>query len=542
MSAVGVDDHRPEIEVSPDEFRVNDQAVEALNRDTTLFQRGSNLVHILHDESPKVLLGITRPGNSPRIVVARDASVRERLTAVARFIKRKETDKGETIIQVHPPEFCTAAIAARGRWPGIRHLEGVICSPILRTDGTVLQQPGYDPSTGLFYEPMGDVMNVPESPSRQDAIAARDQLLEVIVDFPFASPVHRAAWIALLLTPLARHAFHGPSPLFLIDSNVRGSGKSLLGDAASLIVTGREIARMSYPENDEETRKRITSIVLAGDQMVLIDNIAGELGSPSLDAALTGTNWKDRILGRSEIVEMPLKTTWAATGNNVILRADTSRRVCPVRLESNLENPEERQGFAHPNLLQWVRQQRSRLLAAGLTILAAFCHAKRPVQGLKAWGSFEGWSDLVRQALVWVDLPDPGDAREELRRSCDQEASALKALIAGWSEIDPDGTGLSAAKLIEKLEESSSQYEAVRNAVLELCPAPAGKLPGARSVGNKLRHLRGRVVGGRSISSREFHGTMLWRAAPVSNQPSQAPSGGSGGAGCSDPGPSDINY
>ena len=193
----------------------------------------------------------------------------------------------------------------------------------------------------------------------------------MVVDFPFAKPVHRAAWIAFLLTPLAWHAFHGASPLFLIDSNVRGSGKSLLGDAASLIVTGREIARMSYPENDEETRKRITSIVLAGDQMVPIDNIAGELGSPSLDAALTGTSWKDRILGRSEIVEMPLKTTWAATGNNVILRADTSRRVCPIRLESNLENPEERQGFIHPNLLQWVRQQRPRLLAAGLTAAKA---------------------------------------------------------------------------------------------------------------------------------------------------------------------------
>ena len=129
--------------------------------------------------------------------------------------------------------------------------------------------------------------------------------------------------------------------------------------------------------------------------MVLIDNIIGEFGSASLDAALTGTVWKDRVLGRSEIVELPLITTWGATGNNVVLRADTSRRVCHIRLESELENPEERLDFRHPNLLQWVQEQRSRLLAAALTILSAYCRAGRPAQNLKAWGSYEGWSSLV---------------------------------------------------------------------------------------------------------------------------------------------------
>ncbi|MEZ6073962.1 MAG: hypothetical protein R3C10_27700 [Pirellulales bacterium] len=113
-------------------------------------------------------------------------------------------------------------------------------------------------------------------------------------------------------------------------------------------------------------------------------------------------------MGRSEIVEMPLLTTWAATGNNVVLMADTSRRVCHIRLESRLENPEEREGFRHPHLTRWVAENRPVLLAAALTVLAAYCRAGRPDQGLKTWGSFEGWSQLVRQALVWAGQPDPG--------------------------------------------------------------------------------------------------------------------------------------
>jgi hypothetical protein len=527
-------DDRPEIDVTPDEHLVNDQAVAALNRDDSIFQRGGAIVQILYDHGKKTLKGITRPANTPRITALREASLRERLSAAARFVKRKESEDGEeTVDHIHPPAFCVAAVGARGHWTSLRHLEGVISSPVLRIDGTVLQTPGYDSITGLYYEPDGQVIDVQTAPTRDDARAACEALLEVVIDFPFATPAHRAAWLAYLLTPLARHAFVGPSPLFLIDANIRASGKSLLADSASLIVTGRDVARMSCPEDDDETRKRITAITLNGDQMVLIDNIAGELGSASLDAALTGTVWKDRILGRSEIVEMPLVTTWAATGNNVVLMADTSRRVCHIRLDSELENPEERADFKHANLRAWVQHERPRLLAAALTILSAYCRAGRPDQKLKAWGSFEGWSDLVRQALVWIGQPDPGETREELARSSDREAAALRALIQGWPEIDVDGTGMTAAKVIERLEKSPDAYEMFRNAVLELCPAPAGKLPGTRSLGNKLRHLRGRVVAGKALDRRDSHGTASWFVKDVG--PATANHGCSGGSGCSNP-------
>jgi hypothetical protein len=529
------DDQRPEIEVTPDEYEVNDLAIKALASDTTIFQRGATLVRILHDTAPKTLRGITRPANAPRIVVVRDASLRERLSAVARFMKKVQSKQEEELVQVHPPAFCVRAVAARGDWLGIPPLEGVISSPTLRPDGTVLQTPGYDSLTGLYYEPFGPTVDVPNAPTIDDARAACKELLEVGADFPFAKPTHQAAWIAFVLTALARHAFSGPSPLFLIDANIRATGKSLLADAASLIVTGRPIARMSYPEDEDEMRKRITAIALCGDQMVLIDNIAHELGSASLDAALTGVVWKDRILGRSEIVEMPLVTTWAATGNNVVLGADTSRRICHIRLQSRLENPEERQDFRHKELLRWVRHVRPRLLVAGLTILAAYFRAGRPDQGLRPWGSFEDWSGLVRQAVVWAGLPDPGETREELARSSDRETAGLRALIEGWPEIDPSGDGLTAAKLISCLEREPDKYELVRSAFLELCPSGSGKLPSPRSIGNKLRHLRGRVVGSRALDKRDVHGTAVWFVAKVeaSDGFRFEDAGGSGGSSCS---------
>ena len=183
---------------------------------------------------------------------------------------------------------------------------------------------------------------------------------------------------------LLAQAYRGcTGPLFLFDANVRGSGKSLLADVNSLIVTGREATRMAAPRNDEETRKRITALVKDSDRIVLIDNIAGRFGCPSLDTALTGTVWKDRRLGSNELIEAPLRMTWYASGNNVMLVADTARRVCHVRLESRLENPEDRGGFKYPIIRDHVRQHRAALLTAALTILRGYITAGRPCQRLK---------------------------------------------------------------------------------------------------------------------------------------------------------------
>ena len=313
-----------------------------------------------------------------------------------------------------------------------------------------------------------------------------------------------------MLTPAARHAFDGPAPLFLVDSNTRGCGKSLLADTEAVIVTGRLIPRTSWPQCDSEVRKRITAIVLAGDQMALFDNVAGELGGAALDAALTGSVWKDRILGHSKMVQAPLTVTWLATGNNVVLGPDTSRRTCHIRLETDLENPEERKDFRHPKLLKWVRSERPRLLSASLTVLSGFCRAGRPDQGLKAWGSFEAWSDLVRQTVVWIGMPDPGETRSALASSSDCEANAMRALLHAWPEIDPGIDGLTAARLLERLRDSPGKYDELRGAVLELCPGTSGELPGVRSLGNKFRHLKGRVVAGRALDSRDEHGTAVW--------------------------------
>src|ERR1051325_5093654 len=85
--------------------------------------------------------------------------------------------------------------------------------------------------------------------------------------------------------------------------------------------------------------------------IVLIDNINRPLGSGALDTALTGTAWSERILGKSEKIDLQLLTIWYATGNNVTFKGDAARRCLHVRPDSVLEKPEYRDASKHPKLL-----------------------------------------------------------------------------------------------------------------------------------------------------------------------------------------------
>ena len=508
---------KPELEivVGTDEGRVIDEAIHALGTCEKVFQRGGSLVHVVEGVKPP--RGIVRAKDSPRIVGIKNPRLRELLADSAAWSRPagKEGDDGDEILErIHPPDWVVRGVIDRAQWPAkIRPLVAVVESPVLRADGTVLCEPGYDASTGLLYQPTVDFPPLPTNQTRGNALEAVATLLEVAADFPFAHELHRAAWLASLLTPFSRYAFHGPAPLNLYDANDAGVGKGLLASITAVIATGREMSCTTMPHSDEEFRKRVTAIAIAGESMVQLDNIPNTLGCSSLDAALTATSWADRLLGKSEMVSnVPLFATWYATGNNVVIAADTARRTLHIRLESPVEDPEERSGFRHPDLLAWVRRERPRLTMAAVTILAAYYAAGRPNMRLKPWGSFEPWSDIVRQAIVWCDLPDPAATRTELNSQADREAVALRQLVDGWEKADWENCGLTVAEVLKRItEDACGTYSSLRDALWELSPPRDGKNLNPRGIGMKLHHLRRRVVGGKMLDSwRNSGNAVVW--------------------------------
>jgi hypothetical protein len=408
------------------------------------------------------------------------------------------------IFEVHqppPPTWCVDAVGEAANSKHFRRLTAVSNSPILRPDGTVASQDGYDVRSEHLIYLDDDYPAIPDKPTLDDVRAAVVELKVIVADFPFVADHHWSAWLASVLTPIARSAYTGcTGPLFLLDANVRGSGKTMLAQVGILIATGRDPSVYSQPRCDDEARKRITSMLLCGERTVLIDNISHSLGSASLDAALTSAIWKDRILGESRIVELPLRLAWFASGNNVILKADTARRVCPIRLESDMENPNDRQGFRIPNLRRHVQQNRPALYIAALTILRGFIANGRPEQNLRPWGSYEEQTALVRQAIVWAGEPDPGEARSALREQSDADATAIEMLLDALVDLKAINvyTGKSSKELIDMTNGTDELSQAAGAALVALC---GDEKPKTRTLGDRLRHFKRRVIGDRQLDS-----------------------------------------
>ncbi len=533
---------RPTITITTEIDVVADQAVDLLAHDPNVYQRGRTLVHIVRDGTRRRFRAATRPAGAPAIVPMTAANVLDRLCRGARWCRlRPLKDGGYEAVPAVLPENVIKTVLERRHWADIRPLEGVVEAPTLRPDGTILDRPGWDPATGLLFEPSQTFPAIPDRPTRAQARAAAELLLDLAADFPFKEG-HRAAWLAGLLTPLARFAIDGPTPLFLFDANVPGAGKSMLADIIALIATGRLMARSAYPEKDDEVRKLILSIALAGDRMLLFDNVATgfSVGGAALDGALTATSIKDRILGKSEMSgDVPWNTVLYCTGNNLGLRGDALRRVVPCRLESPEVSPEERTEFRHPDLLGYIREHRGDLVAAGLTILRGYVVGGRPKPEPKLPSmDFRAWAGLIRHAIYWAIGEDPCEGRKELKEN-DAETVALHGLVAGWAElckVHEDGITTGAAMRI--LADPPANLAALRAIVVEW--STDGGLPSSYVVGRRLAKARGRMTPAGALTFSIDEGNKKWivkpaippaQPKPLGEQASCGPVGGDGGDG-----------
>jgi hypothetical protein len=521
-------DPRPKVIWGVDEYRSTREVIRALAKDPGIYQRGNALVRASTEatapESVKESAG-------PRIEVLSLPYLQMRITEHCRIVKRENKDGRLVEYRIHPPAPLVKQVADAGAYESIRPLEGIVQAPVLFADGRVLQTPGYDRRSGLLYIPCGDYPVVPTSVSREQAVKAAKPLLYVVKDFPFFKPAHKSAWFAGLLTMAGRYAFKGNAPLFLCDANTRGSGKGLLIDCACAIALGHAAGKNANVTKDEEMTKLILSIVRAGDRAAVLDNIGGVFGTPALDAALTAPTFKGRLLCTNDNVEFPMTVTFWASGNNVVCQGDTARRIAHIRLDSRLENPEDRDDVTEKELLAYVHREKARLLCCALTILSGFIQAGRPKHNLKPWGSFEQWSALIRECVVWLgmeDLPDPGLARIGREPGADKDTDALRGLLAVWENVDPSGAGMTVAELLRRLKAKPEGYAVARAVLTDLLGAEEKSWS---KVAYKLRSFSGRTVGGKFFDcSGGQGGVKSWKVCSASAATTLR-AGGDGGDG-----------
>lgn len=380
-------------------------------------------------------------------------------------------------------------------------LVGISEAPILRSDDTLHSVPGYDVTTQLYVEGRFPEITLPDVITLEDAKRAAEFLLSPFQEFPWVDHgLDRAGLLAYMIT-LALRPQLPTAPLFCFTATSPGSGKGLAVETANIIVRGRDAATMPPVQGsggEDESRKRITALLMQGVASINLDNWTKPIGGESMNALLTTTEWTDRVLGRSETVTLPARITLAATGNNLSVAGDMTRRSLLIQLDAGVERPELRK-FKETNLLHRVQQDRAALLTALFTILKGYQQAGSPGNDVNLLGRFEQWTAAVCGPIRWLGFPDPLESQERLREQ-DPEADNLKQLLTAWHGLLGDEWTSAGALIDAALQDGVSNFNttdksALEEALQEVARDGRGGI-NRNTLGWFLRRYTGRIADG----------------------------------------------
>jgi RepB DNA-primase from phage plasmid len=347
---------------------------------------------------------------------------------------------------VDPPLQLVRTVLVRERRWAIPRVGGVITTPTLRADGSLLAAPGYDPRSELYLLPGLQLPPMPEHPTREQAQAALETLADLFSEFSFRNKsLDRCVAMSGLLTALVRGSLP-TAPVLLVGADTPGTGKSYLVDLIATITTGRLCPVITTSKSAEETEKRIGSVLLSGIPIVSLDNCVHDLGGELLCQLTERPVIKIRILGRSEMPECECRTAVFATGNNITFRGDMVRRGLVCNLEALDERPELR--IFKKDVLEDAAANRGAYVAAALTIVRAYLTAGAP-RVCGSLGSYSAWSSIVRSPLVWLGEPDPIASMDTIRDE-DPELSDIREFFDLWLAYDLGlDTPYTTARIIE---------------------------------------------------------------------------------------------
>ena len=302
----------------------------------------------------------------------------------------KFNKKSKKWLPIHPPVDPAQVLLKRfGDWE-FPELAGIINTPTLRPDGTVLKDEGYDPATQLLLIDPPAMPEMPEHPTKEEAASALDTIKnDLLFEFMFDDDegVSRAVALSAIISTVCRGAFP-VVPMHIIDAPTAGSGKSYLLSTVSRIATGQAMPVLGAGKSEEELEKRLGAAVIHGQALICVDNIVGEIGGDALCRLVEQPRPNVRILGQSTMIEVDARSTsYFGNGNNVVVVGDLCRRVVRSRLDPQMERPELRVFKGEP---RGHRDGRSREIHRRLPDDLPGLYCRRPAREAEPAGLVRG--------------------------------------------------------------------------------------------------------------------------------------------------------
>lgn len=478
-----------------------------------IFQRGGELVQISSRPARRSDGTIDL---QEAITLAEAPAVREAFGVSARF-EKYDVRAGDWRA-VDPPKPLVEQYMSRPHWR-LPDLQALIATPTLRPDGSLLARGGYDRATGLYLTAELPGLEVLEEPGDHDAHRANDALVDLLKSFPFSDSQHKGLSLAVALAGLFGAVLRPTlpaAPLIGVTAPAPGTGKSYLVDLLTMIATGRPAVTMATGGKIEEFEKALGAALLSGRPALSMDNMTQALGGQLLCMILTQSRVDIRLLGFSKTIEVPVSAQLFATGNNLKVRGDATRRVLLCALDARVEQPEQRE--FEVDLLAEASRRRAELVSAVLTI--ARWHQRRREQAPQGlpFAGFDMWCQRVRDPLLALGHADPVAALETTRRT-DTDDEMLSSLMAVWQErigAQPL-TCAEVARRASTVDAAGAREEPDLAAALSTVAGDAAGRVNTRRLGKFLAHVEDRILRGRVFRRDSVSGRAVrWRVEEVS--------------------------
>jgi len=399
---------------------------------------------------------------------------------------------------IDPPKDVIETLLERGDWD-FPTITGVVNTPTMRRDGSLVTQPGYDALTQLWYKPGADIElpSVLDRPSKADAEGAVALLSLLIEEFPFVADVDRSVALAALMTVVLRGAFE-VAPLFFIHKPEAGTRASYFVKLVASLATGHSAAPLVASSDPKELQKELSAAAFEGKPILNLNNLTFDLESALLCQMVTEGLIEIRPFGRNDITLTCdcRATTVFANGNNVRVVGDLVRRTLTARMDARMERPELRKFRGDP--VASVIGDRGKYVAAIFTIARAYLNSPM-VEGGESVAGFEAWAKMVQQPIIWLGWADPMRAMDDARK-LDPERSALRERIDALANSVGVGIEFTPAR-VHSLATQPSEGDMRKFKFPDLLDAYSkdGRTLSAKSIGRQMMRDRGRVANDLSI-------------------------------------------
>lgn len=385
------------------------------------------------------------------------------------------------------PQRVVSALMKKGDYRHLRPLSGIARQPHFRSGGgELVTQPGYDARSGVFAAFERDSYRLPEL-TKANALAALDELDSLIGEYHFATPSDRSAALSAMLAATIRPSLR-LCPAFSISGSRPGSGKSYLASVIAQFGGPGGARNISYPTSSEEASKLVLSVMMTSPAAICFDDMTTDgIAYGAINSLLTSDAISGRVLGASKMASAKTASLIMGTGNNIKPQRDMARRVVTIYLSPRVETITSLRYEGQP--LKAVERERERYVTYALTIIAAYVAAGSPVVDVPSIASFDDWSTLCRQSLIWLGQPDPARSLIE-QVNDDPDMQVFGDLLVSWYDRFGD-----RPTMVRTVLDRSNDDAELRNALMEL-PVSERGIVNPSKFGRHLARHANRIIGG----------------------------------------------